>query len=61
MTPQQVINHFGGTVKKTAESLDVSQMAIYKWLKAGKVPKNRQYELQVRTGGILKAEETNDA
>lgn len=58
MTPEQVINHFGGTVKKTAESLNLSQMAIYKWLKAGKVPDDRQARLQIRTGGILKAEES---
>lgn len=56
MTPEQVVDHFGGSTKKAAKILGVTEMAIRKWIKAGSVPKLRQYELQVRTGGILQVD-----
>lgn len=56
MTPDQVIQHFGGDIKKAAINLGVTEMAIRKWIKADSVPKLRQFELQVRTGGILQVD-----
>ena len=56
MSPQQVVEHFGGSIKTAANNLGVTEMAIRKWIKAGSVPKLRQFELQVRTGGILQVD-----
>ena len=56
MSPQQVVEHFGGSIKTAATNIGVTEMAIRKWIKAGSVPKLRQFELQVRTGGILQVD-----
>jgi len=56
VTPDQVVKHFGGSIKTAATNIGVTEMAIRKWIKAGSVPKLRQFELQVRTGGILQVD-----
>lgn len=55
MTPDQVIEYYG-TQRKAAEALGVTQPAISTWLRKGRVPETRQYQIEVRTGGQLKAE-----
>ena len=55
MTTQQAIDYYGGT-KQLSDALGMWPHAIYKW---GKYPPmQRQYELEVKTGGKLKAERT---
>ena len=51
MTKKEVLSHFGGTVK-TAKALGISHVSVSLW---DKVPKGRQYEIQILTGGKLKA------
>ena len=53
MTTQQAINHFGGT-KELAAFLGIWPHVIYRW--GSHPPMARQYELEVKTGGALKAE-----
>lgn len=54
MKPKDVVKHFGGIVK-AAEALGVSRQAIYIWLQRKKIPPQRAYQIQVITGGTLKA------
>ena len=55
MTPEQVVAHFGGTQVKAAEALGLRQSAVSEWFRHGYVPLGRQYEIQVLTGGTLRA------
>jgi len=55
MTTQEAVYHYGGR-KALADALGVWPQVIYAW---GEFPPMaRQYELEVKTGGILKAEKT---
>jgi hypothetical protein len=56
MTTKEAIAHFG-SIKKLADALSMWPHVIYRW--GEHPPKARQYELEVKTGGKLKAE-TND-
>lgn len=53
MKTQEAIEHFGG-LRKLAEALDVWPQVIYQW--GDTPPMGRQYELEVKTGGKLKAD-----
>ena len=58
MTTQDAIKHFGG-LKQLADTLGVWPQVIYKW---GEYPPlGRQYELEVKTNGALKAEKVTTA
>ncbi len=52
MTTFEAIAYFGG-VKKLADALQVWPQVIYGW--GEYPPKSRQYELEVKTNGELKA------
>jgi DNA-binding transcriptional regulator YdaS (Cro superfamily) len=56
MTPKDVVEHFGGTQVKAAAALGISQASVSEWFQIGYVPLGRQYELQVLTGGRLRAD-----
>ncbi|MFM5304259.1 Cro/CI family transcriptional regulator [Aeromonas caviae] len=58
MQKSEVIEHFG-TVTATAKALGISHVAVSKW--AEKIPKGRAYQIEVLTGGKLKAEQTQTA
>lgn len=58
MTPQQVIDYFGGTIPKAAKALDVTYQAIAQWIEADKVPRGRQFEIQDLTEGDLKVDKS---
>lgn len=45
-----------GGVQKLARLLNCTRVAIYKW--GEDVPETRQYELEVKTGGLLKSDYT---
>lgn len=53
MTTQEAINHYGGR-KALADALGVWPQVIYAW--GERPPMARQYELEVKTGGKLKAD-----
>ena len=53
MTTQQAIDFFGG-VRALAKILDTSTQAIHAW--GARPPMGRQYEIEVRTKGKLKAD-----
>lgn len=57
MTTQEAINYFGN-VRKLAKALDTSTNAIYQW--GENPPIARQYEIEIKTGGKLKAEIKDD-
>jgi hypothetical protein len=56
MTTQEAIDHFGGR-RQLAEMLGVWPQVIYQW--GEEPPMARQYELEVKTNGVLRAR--NDA
>jgi hypothetical protein len=57
MTKNETINYFG-SVKKLADALKIWPQSIYAW---GKYPPiSKQYEIEVKTNGKLKAEKTNE-
>lgn len=53
MTTQEAVAHYGG-VKKLADALGVWPQVVYAW--GEYPPKSRQYELEVKTEGQLKAD-----
>lgn len=55
MTPKDVISHYG-SVRKTADELNIKYATVWNWQKTGRIPPQRQYEIQVRTGGLLQAD-----
>lgn len=56
MTPQEVIQHFGTQVK-AAQALGIKQSSVAGWIKNGVVPEGRQYQIQLLTGGQLRADQ----
>jgi len=56
MTTQEAIDFFGST-KKLADFLGIWPQVVYTW--GERPPMARQYELEVRTDGQLKAEKEN--
>jgi len=57
MTTEEAKKYFGG-IKGLATAIDVWPHVIYRWGKFPPMP--RQYELEVKSGGKLKAEPEND-
>ena len=53
MKTQEAIDYFG-TLKKLADALGVWPQVIYQW--GDTPPMGRQYELEVKTAGALKAD-----
>jgi hypothetical protein len=53
MTTQEAIQHYGG-IRRLAEELKVWPQVIYSW--GDRPPMGRQYELEVKTEGALKAD-----
>jgi hypothetical protein len=53
MTKEQAVRHYGG-VKKLADALGVWPQVVYAWREG--IPMARQYELEVKTGGKLRAD-----
>lgn len=52
MTTKEAIDHYG-SIKALAEALGIWPHVIYRW--KDEPPKARQYELEVKTKGALKA------
>jgi transcriptional repressor of cell division inhibition gene dicB len=58
MNKKDVLSYFGG-VNKTAKALGITHVAVGKW--SDTIPKGRAYQIEVLTGGKLKAEQPNTA
>ena len=57
MTPEQLKNHFQApTQTALAEKLGRPVSTVAEWFQRGRVPREVQLEIQIRTGGKLKAE-----
>lgn len=54
MKLEEAKKHFGGT-RQLADALNVWPQAIYKWKKNG-IPKWHQFAIEVKSGGVLKAD-----
>jgi len=52
VTKQEIVAHFGG-VTATARALDIARQTVQRW--KTRVPLGRQYEIQIITGGKLRA------
>jgi hypothetical protein len=57
VTTQEAIQHFGG-LKKLADALGIWPQVIYKW--GQNPPMARQYEIQVKTNVVLRADPEQD-
>ncbi|HDI1213472.1 TPA: Cro/Cl family transcriptional regulator [Aeromonas hydrophila] len=55
MQKSAVLEHFG-TVTATAKALGISHVAVSKWSET--IPQGRAYQIEVLTGGQLKADAT---
>jgi DNA-binding transcriptional regulator YdaS (Cro superfamily) len=55
MNPRQVVDHFG-TQTATADALGIAQSSVAGWIDAGEVPEPRQYQIELATGGMLRAD-----
>ena len=54
MTPDEVINHYSNK-RGVTEALGVSRQVVDQWIRRGLVPMGRQFEIQILTGGGLRA------
>ena len=57
MTTDEAIKYFGG-LKKLADALGIWPQVIYRW--GDRPPKARQYEIEVKTEGKLRADHEQD-
>lgn len=57
MKTQEAVDFFGG-VKELASKLKIWPHVIYRWKEYP--PMSRQYELEIKTNGALKAEKQNE-
>ena len=58
MKTQDAIDYFGGR-QQLADALGISRPATYEW--GEKVPELRQYQIEVLSGGALRAERLDEA
>lgn len=55
MTPTEAIKHYGSQ-RALAEALGLKQPSISSWLSCGEIPYARQCQIEVVSGGALKAD-----
>ena len=55
MTPKQALDHFG-TQQRIARALGMAQSSVAEWFAAGRIPEGRQYQIELATGGALRAD-----
>lgn len=56
MSVDEVIRYFGNNASAAARALNTTPHNIYRWRREGQVPRGRQYELHLKTGGALRAD-----
>jgi len=54
MNPQTVLDHFGSQAAM-ARALGIKQPSVFAWFKSGRIPYPRQCQIEVVTGGKVKA------
>lgn len=54
MTPEQAIDYYHGR-GALAKACEVTEAAVYLWVKQGAIPYDRQCQIQVETKGALVA------
>lgn len=57
MTLQEALDHYGSR-KALADALGLWPQTVYAW--GDSIPLARQYEIEVRTGGTLKADRPDE-
>lgn len=55
MTPQDLLAHFK-TQAEIARVLGCKQPSVCEWFDNGTIPEGRQYQIEIATGGALKAD-----
>lgn len=55
MTPKSVLQHFGSQAE-IARALGLSQPSVFEWFASGEIPDTRQYQIELATGGQLRAD-----
>ena len=60
MTPKQLIDHYG-TQSAIAKAAGIKQPSVAEWFAAGVVPEGRQFQFEVLTGGLLRADRPPDS
>jgi hypothetical protein len=56
MSVDEVIRFFDNNASAAARALNTTPHNIYRWRREGQIPRGRQYELQVKSRGALKAD-----
>ena len=57
MTMQEALNHYGSR-KQLADALGLWPQTVYAW--GDSIPLARQYEIEVKTSGALRADRSNE-
>lgn len=55
MTPSQAIHHFGSQTR-LAQALGMAQSSVAEWVANEAIPLPRQYQIELATGGTLRAD-----
>lgn len=55
MSPEQLIEHFDG-IAPAARALKVSPPSVSQWVESGRIPIDRQCQIEIVTGGALRAD-----
>ena len=55
MTPAQALAHYGSQAQ-IARSLGIRQPSVFLWFRNGRIPAGRQYQIELATQGILRAD-----
>lgn len=59
MTPDDLLEYFG-TKAEIARAVGVEPPSLTDWFNSGKVPEVRQYQIEIATGGALRASKPAD-
>ena len=59
MNYEDLIRHFGSQ-SKAARALNVKPPSVHQWKEDG-IPETRQFQIEVLTGGALKADRSQEA
>ena len=54
MTPEQAVEHYGSQAN-LARAVQLTDAAVYIWVKQGFIPYDRQCQIQIDSGGALVA------
>lgn len=59
MSPQQLVEYFGGEdggIASAARALKLAAPSIHGWIDKGEIPIDRQCQIEIVTGGALRAD-----